>query len=80
MAKKAESPWVRFPEEMAKKACLKRAVKKISFDNPDFYKVLDIDNKEEFDFKKARIEVNNGIASPNAIDSLFEADSVKHEE
>lgn len=77
---RADSPWFKFPEEMAKKACLKRAIKKISFDNPDFYKVLDIDNKDEFDFKKARIEVNNGIANPNAIDSLFEADSLKNEE
>jgi len=65
--------WKAWEGEMWKKTALKRSMKKISINNPQFYKLLEYDNSAEFDFKNERLkinEINNGKVSKEAFKQL----------
>jgi len=60
---KTQNVWDKFPEEMVKKSVLKRCLKKIYLDDENFYKMLDFDNKNEFDYSKkiTKNNINNAV-------------------
>jgi recombinational DNA repair protein RecT len=65
--------WTKWEGEMWKKSVLKKAMKKIALNHPNFYRLLDYDNEAEFNFKNERLkvnEVNNGKVSQNAFKQL----------
>ena len=73
---KTKGVWAKFPEEMIKKSVLKRCIKKIHIEDDTFFKAINFDNNNEFDFdprKQARLnsinEVNNGIVNIKSLDN-----------
>ena len=69
---KTQAVWTKFPEEMVKKSVLKRCIKKIHIEDDTFFKAINFDNNNEFDFKKERLklnEINNGMVSIKSLNN-----------
>ena len=72
-ASKSPRFWKSWEGEMWRKTTLKKCMKRISVNNPLFYKLLEYDNSAEFDFKNERLkvsEINNGKVSQEAFKQL----------
>lgn len=62
---KTTKVWDEFEGEMVRKACLKRAIKRLSFNSKSgLQEAIDSDNSTFFDLKKERMEINNGKINP----------------